>query len=89
MRILLWTTTMMLRAYPAPFREVWARECLQTFQASCADIAERRGPLALLRHVIAEWIDMLRGAIRLRRGTGTKGLQPPILVNHIGGLDRC
>lgn len=76
MRILLWTTTLMLRAYPARFREAWAGECLQTFRESCAAIAESRGPIALLRHAIAEWIDMLRGAIRQRRRTGTGGLQP-------------
>ncbi len=76
MRILLWTTTLMLRAYPVRFREAWTRECLHTFRESCAEVSAQRGPLALLRHVIAEWLDMLRGAIRLRRGAAIRRFQP-------------
>jgi putative ABC transport system permease protein len=67
MRLLLITTSLMLRAYPTPWRVAWAGECLSTFQQGCAAVSATRGPLALFRHVLAEWLDLLRGAIRLRR----------------------
>lgn len=70
MRILLWTTTLMLRVYPLHFRTAWTAECLDTFAQRCADVSERRGVLALWRHVVAEWADIVKGGLRLRRASG-------------------
>jgi putative ABC transport system permease protein len=76
MRLLMWTTTLMLRAYPARFREAWAGEYLQTFREGCTNVSARRGLAALFRHVIAEWADVLRAAARLRRNTPREPRRP-------------
>lgn len=70
MRFLFWTTSVLLRVYPARFREHWTNECLLTFRDSCATVHTRHGVFALWRHVVAEWVDMFRSAVRQRRGTG-------------------
>ena len=56
-----------LRLYPAGMRGAHGREMRQTFLDACAH-ASRRGRLVLARTVLAELLDLLRGAIRLRLG---------------------
>lgn len=68
MPALLFVTSVLMRMYPAQWRALWAAECLSTFQATCAHTAASSGPIGVVRHAMAEWVDLVRGAVRARRG---------------------
>jgi predicted permease len=70
-------TSWLLRIYPAQWRADWASDYLSTFRASCQQVRAAAGPLAVLRHVIAEWVDAVRGAFGARRGELVTGGVPP------------
>ncbi|GMV20152.1 MAG: hypothetical protein AMXMBFR57_01010 [Acidimicrobiia bacterium] len=77
MTALMLITSWLLRIYPTRWRAEWAPEYLSTFRASCQQVRAAAGPLAVIRHVIAEWVDAVRGAIRTRRGGLVTGGVPP------------
>ncbi len=70
-------TSWLLRIYPARWRTEWAPEYLSTFRVSCQQVRAVAGPFGVIRHVIAEWVDAVRGAFRMRRGGLVTGGIPP------------
>lgn len=77
MTAVLYVTTWLLRIYPAPWREGWADEYLSTFRAGCQQARATSGPAGVMFHVFAEWTDMVRSAIKARRGNLITGGSAP------------
>lgn len=64
LRLMLVVTSMTLRLYPVRWRQAWAAECQKAFAESCRNVALRRGAMAMLRHAVKEWMDLVKSAFR-------------------------
>ncbi len=67
MRALVILTACLFRLYPRAWRAAYAGECLSTFESSCRRVAAR-SRWAVVTHVCAEWVDLVKAAIGVRRG---------------------